>query len=403
MIDRATFVRSLAAVLAGPSLIAQSPRPFNMLVLGDSISWGQGLEHTSKWRYLLQKAIEAKLNRPVQPYAPRIHSGAIIGIGDRNEIGQPGLYQPGEREESFVDPPFPDPAFPERGGEIPSSTPTILAQLDTMDQPPQKDVVFDLVVVSAGINDVDITRFISPFQESKYIDWLIKQHCHFHLAALLDRIRARCIESNPSCRVVVLSYFPIISEESVNFPNIRDFVSALMRTPPRPTPKERRDTSRAENSASRTDQANATRGIDLQNKSLSEQPGIVKDMMKAAKTFYDTSQTAIDEAVNDANRVAPHSFMHVTPSIGPSEALFVPATNASRLWPVTFAANEDAQPHDQVYPDRIPLCTKIYAGKNKNMAENTCRIASIGHPNIAGAEFGYFAAIWAKLEPLIGK
>ena len=400
MIDRAAFIRSLAASLAAPALVAQAPRPFNILVLGDSISWGQGLNPDGKWRYLLHQKIQAKLGtRPVRSYAPKIHSGAVIGIGDRNEIGQPGLYQPGvdEKPSSFVDPPYGD-----LGGEIPSPTPTILAQLDALDQPPQQGVLFDLVVVSAGINDADITRFINPFQNKPYVESIIRLHCKEHLAALLDRIRTRCIEPNPSCRVVVLSYFRMISDQSVDFPTVSQLVSSLMHTQPGTKKMDSHTVNRAEKKAGQTDRADAAHGFDPTNKPVSEQPAIVKEMIANAKRFFDISQKAIDEAVIFANRVEPQSFIRVTPSIGPDEALFVHDASKARLWRVTFPSDQPIQPTDQVFMGRIPLCTSIYADKKNDSGLITCRIASIGHPNAAGAEFGYFAAIWAKLEPLIG-
>lgn len=386
MLDRRSFVRSLGAALTAPLVLAaQPPRPYNVLILGDSIAWGQGLEVGHRWRDILVDHLRAKLKRDVVPYAPDIHSGAIIGIGDQNQIGSVGLYQPGVAEPSFLN----------RGpyaGEVPSSTPTILKQLDTL----APGVPIDLVVISASINDVSIGRFINPYMNRDVVDRLIDLHCGEHLAALLDRVRTRCVEPNPGCRVIVLSYYRMISKDSTNFPSVYDFVTALLSTPPA-TAQERRARAAAQVQATVTQRAPQGRNV-----SSDQQPQLVKDMIAAAAHFFERSQLRIQGAVDFANRPPfARAFFHVTPKFAENQAIFVEPPNVAQGWDVSFPSPGRVDPIDEVAAKRIPLCTDVYKDKNDNAAQNACRIASIGHPNVDGANHGYFDAIWPQIDALL--
>jgi lysophospholipase L1-like esterase len=399
VIDRASFVRRLTAALALPTSTPPpqpaTTRPFNVLILGDSIAWGQGLLPQHRWRDLLVDRLRTSLRREVKEVAPQIHSGAVIGMGDRDEIDLTGLYSPdvyppGEEKPSLL-------GHGEYSGELPSTTPTVLAQLDTLEAL-DPALPIDLVVVSAGINDVRIARFLDPFASSRFIEDLIDLHCHRHLTALLDRIRVRCVDGNPTCKVVVLSYFQMISDDSVDVPSVYDFVSAIFTAPPR-TASERRG-------------RRVLAGVAEAEEVISQPPAatgpppprtlpkLIRDIVTAAARFYHASETAIDRAVDDANR-APFSsaFVHVTPRIGPTQALYVIPSSASALWKAVIGEHKPPVPTDEVAKYREPLCLDLYGPKGPSL--NECDIASIGHPDVSGASDGYFEAIWAAISPVL--
>lgn len=360
-------------------------RRYNILVLGDSISWGQGLGVDERWRALLACQLETTLKRPVHVYAPFIHSGARIGIGDRDEIGYKGMY-------------VPDPALPEEvsyvegdygdfGGEIPSGTPTILRQLDRFRDSDFKDpaTIVDLVVVSAGINDVSIMRYINPWMNQDVIHHLIEAHCHYHLAALLDRLRTLVIARNDKCRVIALSYFPMLSAQTTSFPPLLALIGALATTP--------HDVRESH------DLKNLERKADAQDKS-SARPPLVDDLIAAVTRFYTASERAVQSAVNDANRDLgdgrsfTQHFFHVKPAIDGSHALY---TGDPWLWEVALPAPGSVVTSDDARPDRLIACGKI-APPPSALNLNLCHIAAFGHPNVAGASEGYFKAIWETVK-----
>src|SRR5437016_14673758 len=80
-----------AVVLFSFSIFGQTPpsardkRPtLNLLVLGDSISWGQGLKDEHKAWYLVKSWLEQQTGREVRQMI-QAHSGAVIGSAQNEE------------------------------------------------------------------------------------------------------------------------------------------------------------------------------------------------------------------------------------------------------------------------------------------------------------------------------
>src|ERR1051325_8509596 len=80
---------AIAALLLFFSAYSQSPppadrqpeRPLNLLVLGDSILWGQGLRDEHKAWYLVKSWLQQTAGRDVRERI-EAHSGAVIGSAD---------------------------------------------------------------------------------------------------------------------------------------------------------------------------------------------------------------------------------------------------------------------------------------------------------------------------------
>ncbi len=99
-----------------------------MVVIGDSIAWGAGLEKGKKYSFLVAEWLSKQLERPVDV---RIlaHTGATIGKISEAPIQLPDL-----------------------SGE----NPTLMEQADSIPDP--KHV--DMILVSGGINDVTVNEII---------------------------------------------------------------------------------------------------------------------------------------------------------------------------------------------------------------------------------------------------
>src|ERR1041385_7945922 len=74
---------SLAAIAAlllffSAAFSQTTKEPLNLLVLGDSISWGQGLRDEHKASYLVKRWLEQQTGREVIQ-TMQAHSGAVIG------------------------------------------------------------------------------------------------------------------------------------------------------------------------------------------------------------------------------------------------------------------------------------------------------------------------------------
>lgn len=155
--------------------------PLNrIVVLGDSVCWGQGLLPTHKFSTLVANALGTAATQ-VQVMA---HSGAIIGVNRTNLPGAPN-------------------------GEIPDSYPTILDQCAAFNDQPN---TVDLVLVDGGINDVQVRNILDPLTSFKALGDRTKLHCYSDMKELLAAVVAKF--PNPNTKIVVTGYFPILSTDS---------------------------------------------------------------------------------------------------------------------------------------------------------------------------------------------
>ncbi|MBM3814347.1 MAG: SGNH/GDSL hydrolase family protein [Acidimicrobiia bacterium] len=157
---------------------------FHILVIGDSVPWGQGLKEGVKHHALVKEWILKFHPNFTVTHEMLAHSGAVIGVNA--PTGQP-----------FLD------------GEVPAAFPSILDQADRFQSDPAQT---DLVIVNGGINDVDIRRIFNPFTKPGQISSLTRQHCFVDLKVLLHELHARF--PNPKTRFLVCSYHLVLSRES---------------------------------------------------------------------------------------------------------------------------------------------------------------------------------------------
>jgi hypothetical protein len=173
-----------------------------LLAVGDSIVWGQGLLKENKFCYTvadqLRTQIPALKTLAVQN---RAHSGATVlaGSGPDNPITEP----------SYCSPVDPSTGKESATGEIPRSKPTILEQAVFHDG--DTDAV-RYVILDGGINDLGIFIIVNPFYTKKDLEQSVTQHCFREMTFLLKFIANKF--TNRDCRIRVIGYFPILSEES---------------------------------------------------------------------------------------------------------------------------------------------------------------------------------------------
>lgn len=192
--------RDLAAALEGafePRGVLSSPlqgRPFEMLVLGDSIMWGQGLKEEQKFSYQVAEWLRAQLPGIEVHRHVFAHSGAQI------------------RADPVED------AKPPKHGEVPSHFPSIIAQLETARtavfplHPPLDPRSVALVLLDGGINDFGSKVIINPDPTvgRAWVRRITRERCVDRMKALLPRV----FRTFPNAKIVVTNYFQIVSERS---------------------------------------------------------------------------------------------------------------------------------------------------------------------------------------------
>ena len=192
---KCSTLAALAAIIFISPLpgYGQSARPaaadsqFNLLVLGDSITWGQGLRDEHKAWYLVKTWLEDSGGRRVRERI-EAHSGAVIGsVGD--STGNP---------------------VPPLDGEVNRALPSVNDQIEDALRSYADPAKVDLVIVDGCINDLDARRILNAANTPDGIRELAQQKCGPPVEALLSRITG----SFRNAHVIVTGYYPILSERT---------------------------------------------------------------------------------------------------------------------------------------------------------------------------------------------
>jgi lysophospholipase L1-like esterase len=162
-----------------------------MLVLGDSVMWGQGLFEGEKAWARVRDELRERNGGIAIDVTVLAHSGAVIDANTPDEVVSSPSTPPG--------------AF---GGEVPKSRPSINEQLSSFLSGADVDDTVDFVLLDGGGNDITIPEALWPF--GKDMKELADTHCHDDLRALLERVA----ETLPNASVVVTGYFPIVSPKT---------------------------------------------------------------------------------------------------------------------------------------------------------------------------------------------
>jgi hypothetical protein len=169
---------------------AQLNNPPAMLVLGDSVEWGQGLQEWNKFSSLVRDQLKYRPEYEGLTCTALAHSGAIIGVG----VGPQWRNVP---------------------PEVPWHLPTIIQQCDGYSGNPD-DV--RVVLLDGGINDVSVDVIINPETTQSDLSAKVERYCHSDMATLLRKVAGKF--SSPQCRIIVTGYYQILSEASRYAPTV---------------------------------------------------------------------------------------------------------------------------------------------------------------------------------------
>jgi len=360
------FFFSTDAFSQRPPTAAASDRPVNVLVLGDSISWGQGLKDEHKASSLVKSWLEQQTGREVRQMI-QAHSGAIIGSAELSE------------DKTARD------AAAELDGELSRAYPTINDQIDyalKMSNP----AVIDLVVVNGCINDVDSRRLLNAANTPDHIRELAQAKCGPPVEALLARIATVF----PKAHVVIIGYYPILSEKTAN----DLFMRALAKRFYMPEP-----------------------GAPKMNDKM-----LRARLITISREWYETSDQMLLAAARKidaqlATRGSHQRVLFADPGFREENAF---AAKESRLWGfnaswlrkmlvVLTLGRVQLRTNDEQRGHRSDLCKSFFRKPTQETADQEaeradrltrCKLAAVAHPNRKGAAM-YADAIGRSLKPLI--
>jgi lysophospholipase L1-like esterase len=365
---------SLAAIAAlllfSSAAYAQTAKePLNLLVLGDSISWGQGLHDEHKASYLVKKWLEQQTGREVRQTI-EAHSGAVIGPSASSQ-------DTAERDASLA-----------LDGEISRAYPTINDQVDYAVKAFGNPARVDLIIVNGCINDLDFRRLLNAANTPDGIREITQAKCGPPVETLLKRI----ISTFPSAQVMIIGYYPILTDKTANDLFMRALAKRFY-SPQVNAPKMNDKTLRAR-------------------------------LIAISREWYQTSNQLLSAAARkaDSELSTAGSRQHVLfadPGFRTENAF---AANETRLWgfdatwvrkmlAVFTLGRVQLRSNDERRSYRGDLCKKYF----KKPAEETpqqeatredslirCRLAAVAHPNRKGAAM-YADAIGNLLKPLISE
>ena len=342
-----------------------------MLVLGDSIMWGQGLRDEEKFSSRVKCWLQDKTNREVKVHV-EAHSGAVISAARAAML-----------------------SFTTANGEINLPTPTVNEQLDHAIQFYQENRSSPhLVLMNGCINDVGVKNLLSASTPLDDLRARVRQSCGADMHLLLQRVR----KSFPQSHVLVTSYYPIVSLQTDDNAFLRLLVKKLNNQQP-----ETRQMSDKEMRAR---------------------------LIAISAEWYESSTASLMNAVaktnaDSASQSSPEvTFVEI--QFGPEHLFAAPDT---LLWNFMFASTQLSgftkvivllsfgtaayKTNDHVRESRIKSCeqtfkkpTGIKEDKNqKSLRQDLfliCRYASLGHPNQMGALI-YTEAVKAHLQQIIAK
>ncbi len=336
----------------------------NMLVLGDSIMWGQGLRDEHKAWYQVKVWLNQTAGRDVREKI-EAHSGAVVG-----SVGDP-----------------PANSVTPADGEVNSAVPSVNDELDMAVKSYADPSQVDLVLVDGCINDVGIFNLLNGGNSTDEINQLASSRCGPPMQALLKRVA----DAFPSAHIIVTGYFPMISEKTPDSLLMRFVAKLFYRSPPG--------------------------GPKVNSKQLRER------LVANSRFWYQASNGALADAVRKTNEevAAKPSRQRVLFVEIPFPPEYSFAAKETRLWSfnasflrkllaIITLGRVSLKTNDERHRQRIASCDEFFkrpASEDKQQKQTRevrrmlCHYASIGHPNRKGALI-YAQAIIEQVKTAIG-
>jgi lysophospholipase L1-like esterase len=365
VITKLNLAVAVAVLLAASTVFCQNTlptpnrqvaRPINMLVLGDSIIWGQGLKAEHKSWHQVKQWVETNTGRTVIEKI-EAHSGAVI--------------DPSSLTDNLTS----------TNPEVNVGLPTVNDEMDDAVRFYPDGAQVDLVLVSGCVNDVGSQNLLNA-SSSDEIYRLTEAKCNAPMESLLRRITT----SFPTAVVIVTGYYPFFSEQTRNDFILKALTRRFFKTSlgaPKMTSKE-----------------------------------VLERLMMNSREWFQTSNKALAEVVRRVNAElggGRERVMFAGIEFPPDYSF---AARRTRLWgfdrsPLRMAlvllsfGRIILPSNDEVRRQRTASCDEVYKRqpnetlvqkKERQNGHLLCRYAALAHPNREGALL-YADAITNLLKP----
>ncbi|MDQ3181658.1 MAG: GDSL-type esterase/lipase family protein, partial [Acidobacteriota bacterium] len=340
------------------SIVKSDNRPLEMLTLGDSVVWGQGLKPENKFSHLVCEWLGKRTDRQVH-FHNEAHSGATI-------------YPETDNGAAFH-------------GEINVSSPSIFQQIknsseyyknrNDSDGGKLAPETVDLILIDGGINDTHATNIL--FSTQQKISGKAKEYCYEGMSKLLSQT----VKTYPNARIVVTGYFPLVSALSKETEVLNVVLTVI---------KENKIQTVLSKFAKK-----------LLDKTPDQFHFIHNALTTNSDMWYAESNRRLKQSMDELNGKNKNpTFSATNPQFLFVEVPFQPK-NCYAVDETTFLWRIKAKTatNDDIFEEREKICSIF---KDNPFQEIVCRRAGAFHPNVNGAK-AYATAIETKLEGILEK
>jgi hypothetical protein len=324
-------------VLAG----SNDTKPFEMLVLGDSIASGHGLEEKDKFYTLAKNWLGEEIFKGARGVNVKVkaHSGTTLGLHpetaaalDAAEIDETDALHP----------------------EINIDYPTAEKQVDIAAREYTDAAQVDLILLTGGINDITTTVILDPFGDDEKLRRDTEKYCR---GQMLDLLR-HAGRAFPNAAIALIGYFPLVSQKT----NSGKFFNAFLEVFDLPRPLK-----------------------PLANNLLTKQ---------FFKIFQKKSARRSGIWVAESNRCFQAAVNEFNAGLSVPRAVFVesPITEENCFGtkaPLVFGMGKKGRTEDLTYDSRSVECRNAAPALKKapglKYSVHFCQISGLAHPNIEGS------------------
>jgi hypothetical protein len=359
--------------------------PFTVVAFGDSIVWGQGIADAHKFTTLVKNSVSASL-----AYEAKLSSFARSGahlvprpIDPTAAAQQLEIASASGLMTSLVN--------MQPLGEVPNAYPTIYYQSMFMAPQVVDPANVDLIIMDGCINDISVETVLDPTSQDPDLLSAANQHCGGEMTAILQAVHAKYSRA----KIVVIGYYAMIS-------NLSDltFLNALANAVGVPAGSI----------------AGATGGTlaPLVGIPIDPATGTVIGAIAGAITGTAAPGQYRVIAVDHSNLFATQSTVQLANAVatlnaaaGPNVARFarppfqdVNAYASPQTW-LWIIPSDAYPPKDEMFDKRLGICSSL----QKSMTAVdfvSCVEASMGHPNLLGAQ-QYATAIETQIAPFLSE
>jgi hypothetical protein len=339
-----------AALLAGGKNVLKSvvaapgdTRPFEFLVVGDSLVWGGGLREEQKFYSLTRDWLQAEAFGGPRAVNLKVkaHSGATLALHPDEAAA---FERAGRSDRVYFEP------------EINVGFPSVKTQIDIAlsEYGEENRHKVDLLMLSGGLADISTAAILNPFGDDAALRRDIEKYLSHSMYEVLHHAR----QVFPNALLAVISYFPMLSPktpagklfnatlESYNFPG-----------PLKPV---------ANNVATRQFFR-----------------FIRKNAIKRSRIWFEESTLRMQETVAKFNSEGGARAVFVKTPITEDTAFETPNS-------LLFRMGKKGRVDDFLYDERKAQCGRALPELKKTTGieypVRFCEIAAVGHPNIEGSK-----------------